>query len=322
MTILMAGLFNPAEDVLLVSDPTYIGITGIATILGIELCFIPNSEDGFDLGALKDSVQNIRERGKNPKALYVIPDFNNPLGTSMPIESRRRLLDIAQDCQILIFEDNPYGMFAYDGDPEPTLKSLDHTGIVIYLGTFSKILFPGLRIGFMVADQEVIQSTKSSKYYLAQELSKVKSLTSLNTSPILQAILGGILLANNCSLAKIVRNKIDFYRSNRNSMIYYLKHYFNTDFVSEHNISWSYPHGGFFLTLTLPFIFDEEKVQICAEKYGVIGCPMSFFSLLPGRENQIRLSFSCASPSDIEQGIGRLWKFVHDTVMNTASVQQ
>jgi (S)-3,5-dihydroxyphenylglycine transaminase len=266
------------------------------------------------MDAFAHGIEQIRDQGKNPRALYVIPDFNNPLGTSMSLDERWRLLDLARKNEILIVEDNAYGMFAYDTEPAPTLKSLDREGVVIYLGTFSKILFPGLRIGFLVADQEVEAAEPTTTCSLAQELSKVKSLTSVTTSPLLQAIVGGILLNANCSLRAMMQAKVEFYRANRDMMLACLEQHFNSDPVLAGAVSWNYPGGGFFLTVTLPFTFTEDMVRMCAEQYGVICCPMSFFSLLEGHENQIRLSFSYVSKDQIERGIFQLWKFVHDRV--------
>lgn len=316
MTILLAGLFNPAKDVLLVTDPTYIGITGIATILGIEIYPVPSTEDSIDLNALQESIQQIRSQGKNPKAFYVIPDFNNPLGTCMPMSDRQRLLDLAHEQELLLLEDNAYGMFAYDGERMPTLKSLDRQGNVIYLGTFSKIMFPGLRLGFLIADQHIITADPKDTHCLAEELSKVKSFTTVTTSALLQAIAGGILLDADCSLQERTQEKVAFYRANRDTMLRSLNTHFNHDPLLAGSVSWNHPHGGFFLTVTLPFPFTKDMLQLCAENYGVICCPMSFFSFLDGNENQVRLSFSYVTTDEIERGIAHFQQFVHDTVNN------
>lgn len=322
MTILAAGLFDPAHDVLLVADPTYIGMTGIATIFGIEICPIPTGCDSIDLHALSSALAEIRARGKRPRALYLVPDFSNPLGMSMSLEARHQLLNLAREQELLIIEDNPYGMLAYDGPPAPTLKSLDRDGVVIYLGTFSKILFPGLRIGFIVADQQVIAAGASRSVTLAEELSKVKSLTSVNTSSLLQGIVGGMLLQHNCSFTAQMQPKIALYRANRDLMLRALEEHFNNDPALAGRVTWNQPHGGFFITMTLPFVFSEALLRECAERYGVICCPVSFFALLPGRENQIRLSFSYVTPEQVEQGIARLWRFVHDQVVGQPAADQ
>lgn len=315
MTILLAGLFNPARDVLLVTDPVYIGIAGIASVLGITLCPVPVREDNVDLGALAEEIQRVRDQGKNPKAFYATPDFHNPLGTSMSMEDRQRLLDLAEAQNILIFEDNAYGKFAYDSPSLPTLKSMDRNGVVIYIGTFSKLLFPALRIGFLVADQRVLTARpeeSEATCSLAEELSKVKSFTTVTTSSLLQAIVGGILLEADCSLQELVKEKIAFYRSNRDLMLECLEQYLHGDPFLADCVSWNRPAGGFFLTVHLPFAFTKESMHACAENYGVICCPMSFFSLLGRHENQVRLSFSSVTHDQIEQGIGRFGRFLHD----------
>lgn len=312
MTILLAGLFHPGKDVLVVIDPTYTGITGIASVLGTELCSVPSQKDEIDLDALAASIHQIQAQGKTPRALYVTPDFNNPLGTSMRLEDRRRLLDLARASGMLIFEDNAYGMFAYDGQRMPTLKALDTEGVVIYMGTFAKLLFPALRVGFLVADQQVLHAGSAQRHPLAEELSKVKSFTTVTTSALLQAIVGGTLLEAECSLREPIQDKIVFYRTNRDWMLTCLEQHFGGDPLLAEKVSWNHPHGGFFLSVNLPFAFTKEAMQSCAENYGVICCPMSFFSLLGRGEKQVRLSFSYVSPDEIERGIFQFWKFVHD----------
>ncbi|MCP6761195.1 MAG: PLP-dependent aminotransferase family protein [Fischerella sp. CENA71] len=305
MATLLMGLFDPAKDVLLASDPTYIGITGLAKLLGISVIPISVTEEGLEVRAVTRAINEVLATGKRPKALYVIPDFNNPLGTSMTMEVRNEILQIAYKNGLLIFEDNPYGMFAYDEKRKPTLKALDEHGVVIYLNSFSKTLFPGLRLGFLVADQQV----DNSKYLLAEELSKVKSLTTINTSPLLQALVGGLLLESNYSLLPIVEAKLSFYRTNRDFMLNRLAEEFGSNGL-DGAVKWTCPAGGFFLTVTLPFEFDAECLRVCAADYGVVCCPMSFFCLSRGREHQIRLSFSYVTKEEIDRGIRQLNRFV------------
>lgn len=304
MTIVLAGLFDPARDALLATDPTYIGITGLAAILGVEVIGVPAGEDGIELAAVEAAIAEAERRGKRARALYDVPDFNNPLGTSLPLARRQALLELAQQRELLIFEDNPYGMFAYDGEPLRTLKSMDTTGVVLYLGSFAKTLFPGLRLGFLVADQPVGEG----ETLLAEELSKVKSLTTVNTAPLLQALAGGILLEHGGSLRSVVAPKLEFYRRNRDAMIERLE----AELGTIPGVRWNRPAGGFFLTVELPFVFDEACLRTCAADYGVIVCPMSFFTLGGGHERQIRLSFSYVTPEQIEDGVARLARFVRD----------
>ena len=182
MAILLLGLIDPAADALLVSDPAYIGVPGLARIMGLTVIPIPTGERGLDPEAVGRAIDEARRMGRRPRALYDVPDFNNPLGTRMPLEARRALLALAHENGMLIWEDNPYGMFSYDGPPLPTLKALDEHGVVIYMGSFSKTLFPGLRLGYLVADQPVVLAS-GQRVPLAAELSKIKSLTTVNTSP-------------------------------------------------------------------------------------------------------------------------------------------
>lgn len=319
MTILLMGLFDPLQDVLLVSDPTYIGITGLARILGIPLVPIAMGERGLEPGAVAAAIARVRSSGKRPRALYDIPDFNNPLGTSMSPEDRQQLLEIGRQQDLLIFEDNPYGMFAYDRDPELTLKALDgarnagEEPVVIYLGSFSKTLYPGLRLGYLVADQPVRTPAGSGSSLLAEELSRIKSLTTVNTSPLIQALVAGVLQENGGSLRPLVRRKLPFYKTNRDTMLACLEKSFARGELAG-AVAWNRPEGGFFLTVGLPFPFDQDCLEICAREFGVICCPMSFFSVGAGREHQIRLSFSYVDGDAIEEGVRRLARFVGERV--------
>ena len=307
MTVLLLGLFDPSQDILLVSDPTYIGITGLAAILGIGMVPIPTGEEGLDPQAVAAAITDVRRSGKRPRAVYDIPDFNNPLGTQMPLASRRALLELLRAEEVLLFEDNPYGMFSYDGDPLPTLKALDRDRTVVYLGSFAKTLYPGLRAGYLIADQEVT-AQDGRRTSLAAELSKVKSLTTVTTAPVVQAVVGALLLENGGSLRGLVRGKLPFYKANRDRMVGCLQR----ELGGVDGVRWNRPAGGFFLTVSLPFDFDDESLTLCARDYGVIVCPMSYFSLTSGRERQVRLSFSYVTEEQIEEGIGRFARFVHD----------
>jgi (S)-3,5-dihydroxyphenylglycine transaminase len=308
MALVLMGLFEPDRDVLLVSDPTYIGITHLAHILGIAVHPVPTGPNGLEAEKVVEAAEAIRRQGKRPKAVYLIPDFDNPRGSSMPLSARKALLAAARDRELLIIEDNPYGMFAYDGPPEPTLKQLDPNGGVIYLGSFSKTLFPGLRVGYLIADQEVDVGGRRTP--LAEELAKIKSLTTVNTSALLQAVVGGVLLDFDASLRPLMKDKLPFYRANRDQMLTSLE----AHCARFEGVRWNRPRGGFFLTVELPFEFGTDRLKLCAEEHGVIVCPMSFFSLGPGTDKEIRLSFSSLQREQIETGIARLARFIDATL--------
>lgn len=298
MLILLVALFDPARDVLLVADPAYVGMTGAAAMLRVPIWPVPHGFDGLDPEQVAAAARAVRAHGRVPRALYHVPTFNNPLGTVMPIEARHRLLEVAAEHDLLIFEDDAYGAFNYDDKPPPSLASLDREGCVIYLGSFSKTLFPGLRVGYLVC--------RERSRALLRTLSRVKSYSTVNTSPLLQAMVGGILRANGHSLKSIVVPKRAQYRRQRDQMLQSLA----VSMAGIDEVAWHRPSGGFFLPVSMPFEFDNECVRICARDYGVICTPMRYFSAGTQWDDVVRLSFSYASQQEIEEGIARLAAFV------------
>lgn len=305
MAVLLTGLFDAARDILLVSDPTYIGITGLARILGIRVVPIAAGDEGLDADAVDEAIVRYSREGR-VRALYDIPDFNNPLGTSLPARQRLRLLEVCARHGILIIEDNPYGMFTYEGERPRTLKALDTDAVVIYIGSFAKTLFPALRVGYLIADQKVAGSEDS----LAKALSAVKSLITVNTSTLCQAIVADALSATGASLEPMVAPKRAAVKRNRDTLLACLEHQF-TDMRPL--IDWNTPRGGFFLVISLPFDFGVHELTTCAAEYGVIVCPMEYFCVASGgRRNQVRLSFSYLRPDAITSGIERFAAFVRE----------
>jgi (S)-3,5-dihydroxyphenylglycine transaminase len=303
LAVLVCGLFD-AGDVLLVSDPSYIGITGLATLLGIRTVPVRASNEGLKAGDVEHAIAALPP-GMRARAVYDIPDFNNPLGTSLSIDDRLALLEVCHRHGVLLFEDNAYGMFAYDHARRPTLKALDRYGTVVYIGTFSKTLFPGLRVGYLVADQAVSPTGER----LAAALSRVKSLLTVNTSPITQAIVATALRRFDYSLEPIVAPQRAVYRSQRDAMLKALARVLSDP---AEVVSWNRPAGGFFLAVTLSCEFNAAALRACAAEYGVIVVPMTFFCLADGRRNQVRLSFSYVSPELIAAGVARFARFLSD----------
>jgi (S)-3,5-dihydroxyphenylglycine transaminase len=305
MTLLLIALFQP-NDVLLVSDPSYIGMRGMAQLLRIPVELVPSSREGLTAEAVRAAIARVRASGRRPRALYDIPDFHNPLGTQMPVQTRQALLKLAEAEDFLILEDNPYGAFSFDGARLPTLKALDTSARVVYIGTFSKSIFPGTRMGFLVADQAQGQ--------LASDLSKVKSYVTVNTSPLLQALVGGLLLENNFSLRARTAPMVALYRANRDAMVASLEGHVRR-LGLEGQVLWNRPAGGFFLRLEIPAPFNEREMNLCASEYGVICCPMSFFSDAPSAGTQVRLSFSYVTAQEIDEGVGRLCRFFKERLL-------
>lgn len=309
MAVALRGLCAGPDDVVLAVEPCYVGFTGAARILGIGVVPVRESADGLDPAEVLRVARSVRESGRRPRALYVVPNFANPSGVSMPVAVRRRLLEVAAEAGLLVLEDDPYGLFGLDDEPRPALKALDRDQSVIYLGSFAKSVFPGARVGFLVADQAVVDDD-GRRTLLAEELSMVKSMLTVNTSPIAQAVVGGVLVESDFSLRAANRAKTEFYRRNMRALLAALEHEFGT----EADITWNSPSGGFFAVLKVPFVADEALVEISARDYGVLWTPMSFFYADGGGQRAIRLSCSALEPPRIEEGVRRLGKLVRDRV--------
>lgn len=302
MAIIINTLFDKG-DVLLVSDPSYVGFIGYAKILGIEICPVERKGESIDFDQLKDKIKELHGKNKTIRALYEVADFHNPTGSYMSEEDRLKLISIANENDFYIIEDNPYGYFCYDGEQHRTMKALDTFGKVIYLESFSKTVFPAIRVGCLVLGQKVMRDGKEIS--LADECKKVKSFITVNTSNLLQAMLGEILYKEQYSLSEYCQPKIEYCKKNRD----YLCNAIETNILNGEK--WDKPKGGFFGVLDVPFPITVEKVLTGAKDFGVIVCPMSMFSLHQDKPcYQIRLAFSNMSKENIEEGIVRLKKMI------------
>ncbi|MEU9126370.1 PLP-dependent aminotransferase family protein [Streptomyces sp. NPDC048506] len=306
MFLVLRALFGDPSDVLLVSSPCYVGITGAARLLDIETVHVPEGEQGCDPDVLRRTVAELRAAGKRPRAFYVVPDFSNPTGTCLPVPARRRLLELAEEEDLLLLEDNPYGFFTRTGSGLPTLKALDDRQRVIYLGSFAKTCFPGARVGYVVADQQV-EAADGSRTLLADELSKIKGMVTVNTPALSQAVIGGMLLTHDFRLREANKPAADFYQGNLQVLLDHLDRLLPEDRREAAGISWNSPAGGFFLTLTLPVPADNALLEESAREHGVIWTPMSYF--YPegdGGRHQLRLSLSYLTPDQVAEGARRL----------------
>jgi (S)-3,5-dihydroxyphenylglycine transaminase len=147
-------LCRPEQDVLLVVSPFYSGVEGAAKIFGLQTGYVNESPDGIDIGDLKRSIQQVKNQGKTPKAIYCTPNYSNPTGICMTLENRLEFMQVCNEHKITMIEDNTYGFLGWSTRP-PSLKCMDETGSVIHIGSFSKSVFPGLRLGFILADRRV-----------------------------------------------------------------------------------------------------------------------------------------------------------------------
>jgi (S)-3,5-dihydroxyphenylglycine transaminase len=301
MLLTLRALRSSTTDVLLAISPTYVGITGAARLLDFPV--LPVTEDD-DLATV---VKAARADGLRPRACYVMPDFANPSGLSLDLESRHQLLQVAAEQDLLLIEDNPYGLFpAEDIDRVPTLKALDTDRRVVYLGSFAKTGLPGARVGYVVADQTV-EAPDGSIGLLADELSKIKSMVTVNTSPVAQAVIGGKLLANDFSLVAANRRERDIYATNLKAI---------TDGLAARfpggEISWTVPSGGFFVVVTVPFPVDDVLLEKSAHEYGVLWTPMSHFYEAGPPLHALRLSCSSVTTAQIDAALNRLAALIAD----------
>ncbi len=302
MVIVLRGICSGPDDVLLAAEPCYVGITGAARVLGIPVIPVPEAEGPQGVAR---AAKAARADGKNPRALYLVPDFANPSGACLSLGERHQLLAVAEAENLLILEDDPYGLFGLDDRPRPRLKSLDTNKQVIYLGSFAKSAFPGARVGFFVADQEVID-TQGNRTLLAEELSAIKSMLTVNTSPVSQAVIGGFLLQHGCSLRAANADRVSFYRENLNTLLKAL---------GEHmpeGTTWNTPAGGFFATVDVPVIADVALLERSAADYGVLWTPMSFFYTKGAGQHSIRLSCSYLERNEVTEGVRRLSALIAD----------
>ena len=310
MLLVLRALFADPADVLLVASPCYVGITGAARLLDISVEPVLEGEYGVEAAAVIEAARRVRAEGRRPRALYLVPDFSNPSGVNLPTAARCALLDAARAEDLLILEDNPYGFFhSYEGDPRPTMKSLDRDGRVVYLGSTAKTAFPGARIGYVIADQPV-RGADGSTTLLADELSKIKSMTTVNTSPITQAVIGGVLVRNGGRLRPAAEPAAAFYRANLARLLAALDKHFPEDLRAGAGIRWNEPEGGFFVVVTVPFAADIAALERAAGRYDVLWTPMSDFYVGGGGVHQLRLSCSAVPPDLVDEGIRRLAEFV------------
>ncbi|WP_113699106.1 PLP-dependent aminotransferase family protein [Nonomuraea lactucae] len=309
MYLVLRALRADERDVLLAVSPMYVGITGAARLVDMPVLGVSGGAHGVDLADLQATIDRARADGRRPRALYLVPDFSNPSGLSLPAATRHRLLELAEREDLLLLEDNPYGLFSLSDERLPTLKSLDTRRRVVYLGSFAKSCFPGARVGFVVADQLVWDGKSERGGYLADQLSKIKSMLTVNTPPFAQAAVGGRLLESGFSLSAANAAEKAVYRRNLRHLLDGLAR----RFPPGSGVSWNTPGGGFFVVLTVPFTVNDDLLERCARDHGVLWVPMHHFYDGRSGMNQLRLSCSSLNTEDIDRGLDRLSAFIADS---------
>ncbi|MGN0161935.1 MAG: PLP-dependent aminotransferase family protein [Lachnospiraceae bacterium] len=280
-----ASIFLNKGDVVICEEPSYTGALNIFNALGAECVGVKMDEDGMNM----ESLREILEKTPNAGMIYTIPDFQNPSASIMSVEKRKELVKLAKEFDIPIVEDSPYSELAYDQEKLPCLKHYDEDGHVILLGTFSKTLCPGLRLGWVCASPEILE-----KYSL------IKTLCDLQVSTLNEYIVADYLANNDWE--KRLDYLRDFYRSKRDAMWNSIEKYFPSYVKTKK------PHGGFFVWIELGEDMDSQALVAKAAEAGVAFISGTNFFTRKDKKNCIRLNFSWMAEDKIEEGIKRLGK--------------
>jgi (S)-3,5-dihydroxyphenylglycine transaminase len=319
MLLTLRALVSGPDDLFLVSSPCYVGITGAAALLDIEVAPVHERDDGLHCADLATAVRAGRIARRRARVFYTVPDHANPSGNTMPLAVRHELLELADTLDLIILEDSPYRLVS-PGRQLPSLKSLDRHGRVVHLGSLSKTLLPGARVGFAIADQ-LVRDESGATSLLADELCKIKSMVTVNTSPLSQAVVAGMLLAHGGTVAELNHEMTRYYGEAMSSTLRCLDRQFPAARRGTLGVRWNRPSGGFFLNMTVPFVADNDALARCAGTHQVLWTPMSYFYPLGGGDHGIRLSISALEPDDISTGIGRLAAFIESEVIAAGTHQ-
>ncbi|PPK66532.1 PLP-dependent aminotransferase family protein [Actinokineospora auranticolor] len=304
----LRALRRTPDDVLLAVRPCYVGALGAAQLADMAVLPVAASGSGIDFADLEARLAAASAAGQRVRAFYLVADFANPTGTSLDTAARTRLLELAARHDFLLLEDNPYGLFPADDAPRPpTLKSLDRDHRVVYLGSYGKTGLPGARVGFAVADQPV-RTPDGRAELLADQLGRLKSMLTVNTSPLAQAAIGGKLLANGFSLRAANDREREVYRGNLRRTLAGLTERFPPG--GGHGVSWNTPGGGFFLVLRVPFATDDALLELSARSFRVLWTPMHHFYGDGVPVAELRLSVSNLTHEEIDTGLDRLAAFI------------
>jgi len=277
------SLINPGDGVIC-EEPTFVGGLNAFRSYNAEIFGASCESDGIDVAA----VENILKQNKNVKFIYTIPTFQNPTGITMSLEKRKKLLALATEYDVMIMEDNPYGELRFEGDELPTIKSMDTEGRVIYVGSFSKILSPGLRVGFVCAEAHLID-----------RMVVCKQTSDVHTNVFAQMMIYEFVTQH--SIDEHIENLRALYGKRCRRMIACMEHYFPPE------ITFTRPQGGLFIFCTMPSGIDAKEIMKKSLEKNV--------AFVPGATTMIddkatystfRLNYSNMSSEKIELGIKML----------------
>jgi len=287
-------LLDPG-DVVVAEGPTYPGAVPTFVSYQADVVQIAMDQEGMRIDELEATLEHLDAEGRRPKFIYTIPNFQNPAGVTLSLPRRRRLVEVARRRELLVLEDNPYGLLRYEGDPLPTLHSLDRDGFVIYLGTFSKIISPGLRLGWTTAPPPVLE-----------KMNLGKQGADLCSSSFAQLLVGCYFEHDRWQ--DYLQSLKDLYRRRRDTML---------DALAEHlppEATWTRPQGGLFIWATLPDYIDTTDLLARALSHNVAFVP-GRAAYLDGRGgSSLRLNFSGVDETGIREGVRRIGEVVREQV--------
>ena len=288
------SLIDPG-DVVVAEAPTYPGAVPVFGSYQASVEQIAMDENGMRVDLLEATLDELEAAGRRPKFIYCIPTFQNPAGVTLSLERRKELVRIARERELIVLEDNPYGLLRYEGDPLPTLHSLSGGDYVIYLGTFSKILSPGLRLGWAVAPRPVLD-----------KMNLGKQAADLCSSTLGQHFVAAYF--DTMDWRGYLASLREIYRSRRDTMLAALDEHF------PEGSTWTRPTGGLFLWATLPSYIDTTDLLARALRENVAFVP-GRAAYLDGRGgNDMRLNFSGVKDDAIREGIARIGKVAREQV--------
>jgi 2-aminoadipate transaminase len=296
-------LIDPG-DVIVAEAPTYPGAVPTFSAYEADVVQIEMDEEGMSIDALVATLDALAAEGRRPKFIYTIPNFQNPGGVTMSLERRQRLVEVARERELLILEDNPYGLLRYEGEPLPTLYSLDASSagrggasdLVIYLGTFSKILSPGVRVGWAVAPRPVLE-----------KLNLGKQGADLCSSSVTQLFVAAYLEEQDWM--GYIQTLRELYRKRRDTMLEALEKHFGAQ------ARWTKPQGGLFIWATLPRYIDTTDLLARALESENVAFVPGRAAYMDGRgASSMRLNFAGIREQDIREGIRRIGKVVDEQV--------
>lgn len=283
---LITRIFVEPGDVVLAEAPSYVGALGAFAAYQAEVVHVAMDDEGLVPGALREAIQRVAASGRQAKFLYTIPAFQNPAGVTLSVSRRQEILDICQRAGLLVVEDNPYGLLGFETDPLRAMRADDPEGVV-YLGSFSKTLAPGFRVGWALAPHAI-----RDKLVLAAESAV------LSHSNFGQLAVGQYLATH--PWREQIKAFRELYRERRDTMLSAL------DGLMPPGCRWTNPSGGFYVWLTLPRGLDAKAMLPRAVSSRVAYVPGTAFYANGNGRHQMRLSYCFPEPDRIREGIRRL----------------